>query len=111
MDAEHELRISKDARASLRRVLSRTVTENQLLILSSIDGRERSLSSFLRELSESYKIPLSTLKLSLKVLRESGLVALVGIRGSDCSSLALTDGGETVIDLLLCDENGEYDEK
>ena len=108
MDAEPELRISKDARVSLRRVLSRVITENQLLILSAIDGRERSLSSFLRELSESYRIPLSTLKLSLKVLREHGLVALVEMKGTECSRLALTDGGEAVVRFLIDDgENYE----
>jgi hypothetical protein len=45
------------------------------LILNSIASQERSITSILKELSEKRDIPLSTLKLNARILRELNLIS------------------------------------
>ena len=59
----------------LRRLILRTLNDNQLLILTSIASQRRSLTSLLKDLSETRGIPLSTLKLNARVLRELNLIS------------------------------------
>jgi len=59
----------------LRRVLLRALNENQVLILLHASGsRGRSPTSLLREISAEHRVPLSTLKLNARILRELGLL-------------------------------------
>jgi hypothetical protein len=59
----------------LRNLILRTLNDNQILILSSIARQGRTMTSLLRNLSEEYGIPLSTLKLNARILRELNLVS------------------------------------
>lgn len=59
----------------LRRLILRTLNDNQLLILTSIASQRRSLTSLLKDLSETREIPLSTLKLNARILRELNLIS------------------------------------
>ena len=59
----------------LRRLILRTLNENQLLILASVASQRRSLTSLLKDLSEEREIPLSTLKLNARILRELNLIS------------------------------------
>ena len=45
------------------------------MILTNIAAQERSLTSLLKELSEERGIPLSTLKLNARILRELNLIS------------------------------------
>ncbi len=59
----------------LRRLILRTLNDNQLLILTSVASQRRSLTSLLKDLSEAREIPLSTLKLNARILRELNLIS------------------------------------
>jgi len=67
--------ISTGGDNDLRRLILRTLNENQLLILTSIASQRRSLTSLLKDLSEAREIPLSTLKLNARILRELNLIS------------------------------------
>lgn len=98
-----QIRISNSCKESLKYLLAKAITQNQLLLLSEIDGQEQSLSSFLRELSEYKKVPLSTLKLSIKNLKDSGLVYLTPSKGFGYQKIELTETGKLILDLILYD--------
>jgi hypothetical protein len=58
----------------LRRLMLRTLNDNQLLLLNAIAERNQSLTSLLKQLSEEYGVPLSTLKLNARILRELNMI-------------------------------------
>ncbi len=58
----------------LKRLLLRALNENQVLILSNIGGGEERVSRILQRISEARGVPLSTLKLNAKILRELRLI-------------------------------------
>jgi hypothetical protein len=58
----------------LRRLLLRALNDNQVLILSNIGGRGERVSRILQRISDSRGVPLSTLKLNAKILRELRLI-------------------------------------
>ena len=90
--------ISTGGVSDLRNLILRTLNNNQLLILTSVARQERSMTSFLRSLSEEYGIPLSTLKLNARILRELNLIAYGNVREArNAEVLAL---GEFVLRLL-----------
>jgi predicted transcriptional regulator len=59
----------------LRRLLLRTLNDNQLLILSRVAATNRPLTGLLISLSRETGIPLSTLKLNARILRELNLIS------------------------------------
>ena len=64
----------------LRRLLLRTLNDKQLLILTRILSNRYSLTSLLKNLSNETGIPLSTLKLNSRILRELNLISYGSIR-------------------------------
>ncbi len=58
-----------------RNLILRTLNDNQILILNAVASRERSLTSILKELSVECGVPLSTLKLNARILRELNLIS------------------------------------
>ncbi len=58
----------------LRRLLLRTLNDNQLLILSRVAVADRPLTGTLISLSRETGIALSTLKLNARILRELNLI-------------------------------------
>ena len=88
----------------LARLLLKAFNENQLLILSSIKRNSKSTAtSFLKELSEASGIPLSTLKLNVKILKELDLVTY----GSqhDPRPIKLTETGRLLSNMLISYKN------
>jgi hypothetical protein len=75
-----QLPISNSGVEDLRRLLLRTLNDNQLLILKRISSNRRSLTSILKSLSNETGIPLSTLKLNARILRELNLISYGSIR-------------------------------
>src|SRR5512137_2615972 len=67
--------ISTGGVEDLRRLLLRTLNDNQLLILSRVASNNRPLTGLLMRLSEETGIPLSTLKLNARILRELNLIS------------------------------------
>ncbi len=59
----------------LRRLLLRTLNDNQLLILGRVAANDRPLTGLLIKLSEETGVPLSTLKLNARILRELNLIS------------------------------------
>ena len=85
----------------LRNLILRTLNDNQLLVLNAVAERQQSLTSLLKQISEEYEIPLSTLKLNARILRELNLISYGSIR--DKRAAQLENLGRFVIRLLLDD--------
>ena len=90
------LRIPDRQRSGLRPVVRRALNDNQMLLLNAIRSNSfESLSALLNYLSSARRIPLSTLKLNARILRNLGLVEI------DARSRArLTEPGRTVLLIL-----------
>jgi hypothetical protein len=88
----------------LRRLILRTLNDNQLLILNGIQREKSSLTKLLKRLSTNYKVPLSTLKLNARILRELNLITYGSIH--EKKNAGLLPLGNFVIRLL----KEEYDE-
>jgi DNA-binding MarR family transcriptional regulator len=66
------LEVLQRNRNGLKELLAKALNRNQTLILFFINGKNP--TAMLKELSASYGIPLSTLKLNAKILGELGLI-------------------------------------
>ncbi|MDE1868790.1 MAG: hypothetical protein KGH60_02380, partial [Candidatus Micrarchaeota archaeon] len=58
---------------AIRPVLARALNPNQILILSRVNGID-GITSLLNGISDTTGVPLSTLKLNAKVLKDIGLI-------------------------------------
>ena len=67
-------------------------------MLNAVSERDQSLTSLLKQLSEEYGVPLSTLKLNARILRELKLISYGSIRNK--RSARLEDLGSFVINLV-----------
>jgi len=67
--------ISKTNLNDLRRLILRGLNDNQILLLSRVARDRRTITSHIRLISEEYKIPISTLKLNSRILREFNLIS------------------------------------
>ena len=85
----------------LRNLILRTLNDNQLLVLNAIAEKDQSLTSLLKQLSEEYGVPLSTLKLNARILRELKLISYGSIR--DKRTAQLESLGRFILRLLLDD--------
>jgi len=78
--------------------LLRALNKNQILILSEIENNSsETITSLLTKLSKKSKIPLSTLKLNAKILRELGLITFG-------NSVKLTDFGKFIVQIIGGDD-------
>ena len=67
--------LSNRHRKDLKRVLLRAVNKNQILILSHLENNFKdTISSKLNRLSKESKIPISTLKLNSRILKDLNLI-------------------------------------
>ncbi len=82
----------------LRRLLLRALNENQVLILSNIGGRGERVSRILQRISDSRGVPLSTLKLNAKILRELRLIRYGTL--SEPDEAELTPLGKMVLSIV-----------
>ncbi len=76
-----------DGVSDLRNLILRTLNDNQLLILTSVSRRRSTMTSLLRALSEEEGIPLSTLKLNARILRELKLISYGSRRKKRCAEV------------------------
>jgi predicted transcriptional regulator len=92
----HHQKLSKVDNESLRLLIVRAINSNQLLILKNIDG-ESSITTTIKHIAKITGIPISTLKLNYRILKEIGLLKTdnVGLH-----SVKLTRLGKLVIDIL-----------
>ena len=96
--------ISSGGVDNLRNLILRTLNDNQLLVLNAISERDQSLTSLLKQLSEEYGVPLSTLKLNARILRELKLISYGSIHNK--KSARLEDLGNFVINLVTHNRGG-----
>ncbi|RLG48128.1 MAG: hypothetical protein DRN90_03950 [Thermoproteota archaeon] len=83
----------------LKPLLLRSLNKNQLLILRELAFNfDRSLTSVLIEISETKNVPLSTLKLNAKVLRNLGLIYVGELNGR--RSARLSKLGRIVLEII-----------
>jgi DNA-binding MarR family transcriptional regulator len=72
------------------------LNRNQLLILEEVSrNSEKTISSLLREIEKKYNVPLSTLKLNAKILREIGLISF-----GNSSVAKLTSTGKIIVQIF-----------
>jgi len=76
----------------LRLVVLRALNKNQVLILSNVGFA--AITELLQKISEQYEIPLSTLRLNAKILRELELISFNG------SPVRLTRLGGIILKIL-----------
>jgi len=67
-------------------------------VLNAVSERDQSLTSTLKQLSEEYGIPLSTLKLNARILRELKLISYGSIHNKQ--SARLENLGSFVVGLV-----------
>lgn len=94
--------MSREEADSLRLVLLRSLNSNQLLILSKAKGF-RNITSLLESISRESSIPLSTLKLNARILRDISLIEF-----NNGSSAKLTPAGELVLTII---KGENYDQR
>ncbi len=92
------IRLIEADEGDLRRLLLRALNENQVLILSSIDGSGERVSRILQRLSDTRGVPLSTLKLNAKILRELRLIRYGTL--SEPDEAELTPLGRNVLSVV-----------
>jgi hypothetical protein len=86
-------------RGDLTKLLLSSINEKQVIILSRLYyNRNEGITSVLRSLSISEEIPLSTLKLNARKLREFGLIAFSG--GGSLRPATLTKSGSTILSII-----------
>ena len=88
----------------LRSLILRTLNDNQLLVLNAVNEKDQSLTSLLKQLSEEYGVPLSTLKLNARILRELNLISYGSIR--DKRTAQLESLGKFILRLMLDEPKG-----
>ena len=82
--------------------MHRALNRNQRLILSEIkQSQNESITNLLKRISKEHKIPLSTLKLNARILRDLGLIDFG--TNSDFRSAKLTEEGAEVLALISRD--------
>lgn len=83
----------------------RAFNKNQILILEHIDNGSHSITSVLKSLSSSFRIPLSTLKLNARILKELGLIDFGDL--SNFKKPKITESGKIIIQFI---ERGDKSE-
>jgi hypothetical protein len=73
-DKDAPLPMDKAPFGGLRRLLLRSINDNQRLILTHVEQSTGRITPFLQELSSIYGIPLSTLKFNAKILKDLNLI-------------------------------------
>jgi len=92
------IRLLEADEGDLKRLLLRALNLNQVLILSNIGGSRERVSRILQRISEIRGVPLSTLKLNAKILRELRLIHYGTL--SEPDEAELTPLGRNVLDLV-----------
>ena len=85
----------------MKSLLTKALNKNQLLILENVKNNTNlSITSLLERISREVKIPISTLKLNSKILRELDLIDF-----GNSHAAKLTESGQAILKImggLLC---------
>ena len=88
--------------SKLNKLVLKALTKNQILLLKEIEKNfTKTITSLANKLSKTTKIPLSTLKLNARILKELDLIEYI-----NSNPVELTDSGKLVL-ILLSDQNGK----
>jgi hypothetical protein len=90
--------MAKAPNEGLKRILLRAINGNQRLILSHVGESTGRITPTLQGLSGRYGIPLSTLKLNAKILKELDLIRYPTI--STQGEVELSDLGRFVLNII-----------
>ena len=90
--------MAKAPNEGLKRILLRAINGNQRLILSHVGESTGRITPTLQELSGRYGIPLSTLKLNAKILKELDLIRYPTV--STKGEVELSDLGRFVLSII-----------
>jgi hypothetical protein len=90
---------------NLRRLLLRTLNDNQLLILNRVASNSQPMTGLLSKLSQETGIPLSTLKLNARILREFNLISYGSVRERRLAEVEPV--GVLVLRLMEADERAK----
>ena len=90
---------------NLRRLLLRTLNDNQLLILNRVASNSQPLTGLLNKLSQETGIPLSTLKLNARILRKFNLISYGSVRERRFAEVEPV--GALVLRLMEADERAK----
>jgi len=82
----------------LKRIFLRAINRNQQLILSQVGENKGRITPALQQISGKHGVPLSTLKLNAKIMRDLGLIRYGTV--STRSSVELTDLGRFVLGVI-----------
>lgn len=82
--------------SKLNKLVLKALTKNQILLLKEIEKNStKTITSLANKLSKATKIPLSTLKLNARVLKELDLIDYI-----NSNPVELTDSSRLVLILL-----------
>lgn len=82
--------------SSLKKILLKALTKNQVLLLNEIENNStKTITTLLNVLSESTRIPISTLKLNARSLKDLGLL-------NYSKPAELTATGRLVLKIIRC---------
>ena len=95
--------ISTSGVNDLRNLILRTLNDNQLLVLNAVSEKDKTLTSLLKQLSEDYGVPLSTLKLNARILRDLNLISYGSIHNRQTAQLERL--GKFVMRILMEEPN------
>ena len=85
-----------DGRSSLRRVLLRAINKNQLILLDKISKNStRTVTSISNSLSSELSIPISTLKLNCRILKNLDLIDF-----ETSKPVSLTQAGKAILKIV-----------
>ncbi len=89
-----------DGRSSIRKVLLRAINKNQHILLDRIaKNSTKTITSISNSLSSELDIPVSTLKLNCRILKELDL-----IKFETANPVELTSAGKEVLKILGASE-------
>ena len=85
-----------DGRFGIKKVLLRALNKNQLILLSKIaKNSTKTITSISNSLSSELDIPVSTLKLNCKILKDLDLIAF-----ETSKQVELTETGKIVLNIV-----------
>ncbi|MBI4177720.1 MAG: hypothetical protein HY516_05150 [Candidatus Aenigmarchaeota archaeon] len=85
-----------DGRSGIRKVLLRALNKNQIILLNSIARNStKTITSISNSLSSELNIPVSTLKLNCRILKQLDLIAF-----ETTKPVSLTQTGKIVLNIM-----------
>ncbi|MBI4168086.1 MAG: hypothetical protein HY515_03955 [Candidatus Aenigmarchaeota archaeon] len=85
-----------DGRSGIRKVLLRALNKNQFILLNKIaDNSTKTITAISNSLSSELNIPVSTLKLNCRILKDLNL-----IKFETSKPVSLTPAGRAIVNIM-----------